>query len=188
MPSPDTYTSSPKTSELGAFHVEGLPKKASLSRRVWWAINEAPGTIKEAAVDVANSTKEKAKVAANSAKETGKKAVNATDKFLSKSPDLVKINKSSPDIFGGKFRLTKAGALGAVVAGSLFAVKDFGESYYREPVSAGSATPLISSPVINAVQSSSSGLTPKNAMDNMGASGDLNFALRERNRLAPGQL
>ena len=144
--------------------------------------------IKNNVLSAADKVKDKASAAANAAKETGKKAVNATDKFLSKSPDLVKINKSSPDIFGGKFRLTKAGALGAVVAGSLFAIKDFGESYYREPASAGSATPLISSPVINAVQSSSSGLTPKNAMDNMGASGDLNFALRERNRLAPGQL
>lgn len=149
---------------------------------------EAVKQAKKKVGKVVDTAKEKIAPAVSAAKETGKKAVNATDKFLSKSPDLVKINKSSPDIFGGKFRLTKAGALGAVIAGSLFAVKDFGESYYREPASAGSATPLISSPVINAVQSSSSGLTPKNAMDNMGASGDLNFALRERNRLAPGQL
>ena len=152
-------------------------------------------TVKNKTSTAVDAIKDKADVAISAAKEKSevainatKKGINATDKFLSKSPDLIKINKESPDIFGGKFRLTKAGALGAVVAGSLFAVKDFAESYQREPASAGSATPLISSPVVNAIQSSSSGLTPKNAMDNMGASGDLNFALRERNRLAPGQL
>lgn len=43
-------------------------------------------------------------------------------------------------------------------------------------------------PVINPVPSSSTGNTPNNAFDNMGASGDINFALRKNNTLTPGTL
>lgn len=43
-------------------------------------------------------------------------------------------------------------------------------------------------PVVNPVPSSSTGNTPNNAFDNMGASGDINFALRRNNTLAPGTL
>jgi len=41
---------------------------------------------------------------------------------------------------------------------------------------------------VNPVVSASSGLTPQNAFDNMGASGDINFALRRNNIKAPGTL
>lgn len=43
-------------------------------------------------------------------------------------------------------------------------------------------------PVVNLVPSSSTGNTPNNAFDNMGASGDINFALRKNNTLTPGTL
>lgn len=43
-------------------------------------------------------------------------------------------------------------------------------------------------PVVNPVSSSSTGNTPNNAFDNMGASGDINFALRRNNTLTPGTL
>ena len=43
-------------------------------------------------------------------------------------------------------------------------------------------------PVVNPVPSSSAGNTPNNAFDNMGASGDINFALRKNNTLTPGTL
>ena len=43
-------------------------------------------------------------------------------------------------------------------------------------------------PVVNPVPSSSTGNTPNNAFDNMGASGDINFALRKNNTLTPGTL
>lgn len=43
-------------------------------------------------------------------------------------------------------------------------------------------------PVVNPVPSSSAGNTPNNAFDNMGASGDINFALRKNNILTPGTL
>lgn len=43
-------------------------------------------------------------------------------------------------------------------------------------------------PVVNPVPSSSTGNTPNNAFDNMGASGDINFALRRNNTLTPGTL
>lgn len=43
-------------------------------------------------------------------------------------------------------------------------------------------------PVVNPIPSSSTGNTPNNAFDNMGASGDINFALRKNNTLTPGTL
>lgn len=43
-------------------------------------------------------------------------------------------------------------------------------------------------PIVNPVPSSSIGNTPNNAFDNMGASGDINFALRKNNTLTPGTL
>ena len=43
-------------------------------------------------------------------------------------------------------------------------------------------------PIVNPVPSSSTGNTPNNAFDNMGASGDINFALRKNNTLTPGTL
>ena len=43
-------------------------------------------------------------------------------------------------------------------------------------------------PIVNPVPSSSTGNTPNNALDNMGASGDINFALRKNNTLTPGTL
>lgn len=43
-------------------------------------------------------------------------------------------------------------------------------------------------PIVNPVPSSSTGNTPNNAFDNMGASGDINFALRRNNTLTPGTL
>lgn len=43
-------------------------------------------------------------------------------------------------------------------------------------------------PVVNPAPSSSTGNTPNNAFDNMGASGDINFALRRNNTLTPGTL
>jgi hypothetical protein len=43
-------------------------------------------------------------------------------------------------------------------------------------------------PVVNPVPSSSTGNTPNNVFDNMGASGDINFALRRNNTLTPGTL
>lgn len=42
--------------------------------------------------------------------------------------------------------------------------------------------------IVNPVPSSSTGNTPNNAFDNMGASGDINFALRKNNTLTPGTL
>lgn len=41
---------------------------------------------------------------------------------------------------------------------------------------------------VNPIQSASNNLTPANAFDNMGASGDINFALRRNNIKAPGTL
>lgn len=41
---------------------------------------------------------------------------------------------------------------------------------------------------VNPIQSASNNLTPVNAFDNMGASGDINFALRRNNIKAPGTL
>ena len=43
-------------------------------------------------------------------------------------------------------------------------------------------------PSVNPVASSSIGTTPNSAFDNMGASGDINFALRRNNTLTPGIL
>ena len=43
-------------------------------------------------------------------------------------------------------------------------------------------------PIVNPVPSSSTSNTPNNAFDNMGASGDINFALRKNNTLTPGTL
>lgn len=43
-------------------------------------------------------------------------------------------------------------------------------------------------PIVNPVPSSSTGNTPNNAFDNMGASGDINFALKRNNTLTPGTL
>ena len=43
-------------------------------------------------------------------------------------------------------------------------------------------------PIVNPIPSSSTGNTPNNAFDNMGASGDINFALRKNNTLTPGTL
>lgn len=43
-------------------------------------------------------------------------------------------------------------------------------------------------PIVNPVPSSSTGNTPNNAFDNMGASGDINFTLRKNNTLTPGTL
>ena len=43
-------------------------------------------------------------------------------------------------------------------------------------------------PIVNPVPSSSTSNTPNNAFDNMGASGDINFALRRNNTLTPGTL
>lgn len=43
-------------------------------------------------------------------------------------------------------------------------------------------------PIVNPVPSSSTGNTPNNAFDNMGAFGDINFALRKNNTLTPGTL
>lgn len=43
-------------------------------------------------------------------------------------------------------------------------------------------------PSVNPVNSSSIGTTPNSAFDNMGASGDINFALRRNNTLTPGTL
>lgn len=43
-------------------------------------------------------------------------------------------------------------------------------------------------PIVNPGPSSSTGNTPNNAFDNMGASGDINFALRRNNTLTPGTL
>lgn len=43
-------------------------------------------------------------------------------------------------------------------------------------------------PSVNPVTSSSMGTTPNSAFDNMGASGDINFALRRNNTLTPGTL
>lgn len=43
-------------------------------------------------------------------------------------------------------------------------------------------------PIVNPIPSSSTGNTPNNAFDNMGASGDINFALRRNNTLTPGTL
>lgn len=43
-------------------------------------------------------------------------------------------------------------------------------------------------PSVNPVTSSSIGTTPNSALDNMGASGDINFALRRNNTLTPGTL
>ena len=86
--------------------------------------------------------------------------------FVSTNPD----NYSIPD----RYKLTGYGATilgGAAVLGATNNTIDAA----MEPTSTAN---IASVGTVNPVMSASSGLTPQNAFDNMGASGDINFALR----------
>ena len=91
-------------------------------------------------------------------------------KFVSTNPD----NYSIPD----RYKLTVYGAT------TLGAVNNTIDAA-MEPTSTAN---IASVGTVNPVVSASSGLTPQNAFDNMGASGDINFALRRNNIKAPGTL
>ena len=96
--------------------------------------------------------------------------------FISTNPD----NYSIPD----RYKLTGYGAPILGGAAALGAVNNTIEAA-MEPTSTAN---IASVGTVNPVVSASSGLTPQNAFDNMGASGDINFALRRNNIKAPGTL
>lgn len=97
-------------------------------------------------------------------------------KFVSTNPD----NYSIPD----RYKLTGYGATILGGAAALGAVNNTIDAV-MEPTS---TAHIASVGTVNPVVSASSGLTPQNAFDNMGASGDINFALRRNNIKAPGTL
>lgn len=96
--------------------------------------------------------------------------------FVSTNPD----NYSIPD----RYKLTGYGATILGGAAALGATNNTIEAV-MEPTSTAN---IASVGTVNPVVSASSGLTPQNAFDNMGASGDINFALRRNNIKAPGTL
>lgn len=96
--------------------------------------------------------------------------------FVSTNPD----NYSIPD----RYKLTGYGATILGGAAALGATNNTIEAA-MEPTSTAN---IASVGTVNPVVSTSSGLTPQNAFDNMGASGDINFALRRNNIKAPGTL
>ena len=96
--------------------------------------------------------------------------------FVSTNPD----NYSIPD----RYKLTGYGATILGGAAALGATNNTIEAA-MEPTS---TAHIASVGTVNPVVSASSGLTPQNAFDNMGASGDINFALRRNNIKAPGTL
>ena len=96
--------------------------------------------------------------------------------FVSTNPD----NYSIPD----RYKLTGYGATILGGAATLGAVNNMIDAA-MEPTSTAN---IASVGTVNPVVSASSGLTPQNAFDNMGASGDINFALRRNNIKAPGTL
>ena len=96
--------------------------------------------------------------------------------FVSTNPD----NYSIPD----RYKLTGYGATILGGAAALGATNNTIEAA-MEPTSTAN---IASVGTVNPVISASSGLTPQNAFDNMGASGDINFALRRNNIKAPGTL
>lgn len=96
--------------------------------------------------------------------------------FVSTNPD----NYSIPD----RYKLTGYGATILGGAAALGATNNMIEAA-MEPTSTAN---IASVGTVNPVVSASSGLTPQNAFDNMGASGDINFALRRNNIKAPGTL
>lgn len=96
--------------------------------------------------------------------------------FVSTNPD----NYSIPD----RYKLTGYGATilgGAAVLGAT-------NNMIEAAIEPTSTVNIASVGTVNPVVSASSGLTPQNAFDNMGASGDINFALRRNNIKAPGTL
>lgn len=96
--------------------------------------------------------------------------------FVSTNPD----NYSIPD----RYKLTGYGATILGGATALGTTNNMIEAA-MEPTSTAN---IASVGTVNPVVSASSGLTPQNAFDNMGASGDINFALRRNNIKAPGTL
>jgi hypothetical protein len=96
--------------------------------------------------------------------------------FVSTNPD----NYSIPD----RYKLT---GYGATILGGTAALGAMNNTIdaAMEPTSTAN---IASVGTVNPVVSASSGLTPQNALDNMGASGDINFALRRNNIKAPGTL
>lgn len=96
--------------------------------------------------------------------------------FVSTNSD----NYSIPD----RYKLTGYGATILGGAAALGATNNTIEAA-MEPTSTAN---IASVGTVNPVVSASSGLTPQNAFDNMGASGDINFALRRNNIKAPGTL
>lgn len=97
-------------------------------------------------------------------------------KFISTNPD----NYSIPD----RYKLTGYGTAVLGGAGVLGAVNNTIDT----AMESSSTTNIASIGTVNPIVSASSGLTPQNAFDNMGASGDINFALRRNNIKAPGTL
>ena len=96
--------------------------------------------------------------------------------FVSTNPD----NYSIPD----RYKLTGYGTTILGGAAALGATNNTIEAA-MEPTSTAN---IASVGTVNPVVSASSGLTPQNAFDNMGASGDINFVLRRNNIKAPGTL
>lgn len=102
--------------------------------------------------------------------------------------DLVKVK--NPDAYEtyNRYGLTMKGGL---LAGGLFAAGAI-DNTITAGIDQTSTNHMASlgtlNPIVNPVPSSSTGNTPNNAFDNMGASGDINFALRKNNTLTPGTL
>lgn len=102
--------------------------------------------------------------------------------------DLVKVK--NPDAYEtyNRYGLTMKGGL---LAGGLFTAGAI-DNTITAGIDQTSTNHMASlgtlNPVVNPVPSSSTGNTPNNAFDNMGASGDINFALRKNNTLTPGTL
>lgn len=102
--------------------------------------------------------------------------------------DLVKVK--NPDAYEtyNRYGLTTKGGL---LAGGLFAAGAI-DNTITAGIDQTSTNHMASlgtlNPIVNPVPSSSAGNTPNNAFDNMGASGDINFALRKNNTLTPGTL
>lgn len=102
--------------------------------------------------------------------------------------DLVKVKNPDAYEIHNRYGFTMKGGL---LAGGLFAAGAI-DNTITAGIDQTSTNHMASlgtlNPIVNPVLSSSTGNTPNNAFDNMGASGDINFALRKNNTLTPGTL
>lgn len=102
--------------------------------------------------------------------------------------DLIRVKDSNAYETYNRYGFT---AKGGALAGGLF-VAGAVDNTITDGIDQTSTNHMASlgtlNPIVNPVPSSSTGNTPNNAFDNMGASGDINFALRKNNTLTPGTL